>query len=87
MTLHTGGFALATISTKSKPALVASLRASSMLTTPACSPSAFTRRTSLALISSLMFKRFDFLMLMGITPHQIFDYIDPFGRQLVVLTG
>lgn len=83
MTLHTGGLAFATISTKSRPASAAELRAVLMSTTPACPPSAKTRRTSLARISSLMFKRFDFLM--GITPHLFLDCIDPSGRRLFVL--
>ncbi|OAV21295.1 hypothetical protein AO372_1209 [Moraxella catarrhalis] len=42
-----------------------------MSITPICSPSSLTKRTSLARISSLMFKRFDGLM--GHTPNKKID--------------
>lgn len=54
MILQTGGSALATISTRSRCASSAARNASVNETTPFCSPSAATRRTSFARISSLM---------------------------------
>ncbi len=52
MILQTGGSAFATISTRSRSTSSAARSASASETIPFCSPSAATRRTSLALISS-----------------------------------
>lgn len=68
MILHTGGLASGTISTKSKLLSRAVSSACFRLTTPSCSPSACTRRTSLARMSSLTFRRFDGLI--GLTPNK-----------------
>ena len=54
MILQTGGSALETISTRSRLASSAARNASVNETTPFCSPSAATRRTSFARISSLI---------------------------------
>ena len=62
MILQTGGSAFATISTKSRSASSAALIASASVTMPFCSPSAATRRTSFARISSLIAGRFDFAL-------------------------
>ena len=53
MILQTGGSAFATISTRSRSASSAARNASFNETIPFCSPSAPTRRTSFARISSL----------------------------------
>src|SRR5690554_2616810 len=54
MMRHTGGVASADISTKSSFASSAAARASSIETIPTCSPSAPIRRTSRAVMFSLM---------------------------------
>jgi len=54
MTRQTGGFDFAEISTKSSSASLATARASSIGTTPLCSPSASIKRTSLAEILPLI---------------------------------
>ncbi len=54
MILQTGGSALATISTRSRSESSAARNASASETIPFCSPSAATRRTSFARISSLI---------------------------------
>jgi hypothetical protein len=59
--LQTGGSALGEISTKSRLASFACLRASSIETTPIISPSLPTSLTSLAVISLLTFGNLLFL--------------------------
>src|ERR1700712_4447598 len=54
MILATGGLEFGATSTRSRSASCASLRATSMLTTPTCSPAGPTRRTSGTRIRSLV---------------------------------
>jgi hypothetical protein len=56
LNLQTGGAAVGDTSTRSRPALAASARASVRVMTPNCSPSILITRTEAALISRLILK-------------------------------